>query len=79
MELSEAICSLSHKGRPSIVAQSKGNILKEAEQGLREGEIETDRNRQRQRARALTTSFETQSSLFLKPKSPLDLPSIGSQ
>lgn len=46
MELSEAICSLSHKGRPSIVGQSKGNILREAEQGLREGEIETDRDKE---------------------------------
>lgn len=47
MELSEAICSLSHKSRPSV-GQSKGNVLKEAEQGLREGEIETETGRDRE-------------------------------
>lgn len=41
MELSEAICSLSHKGRLSKVGQSNGNILREKEQGLREGKRES--------------------------------------
>lgn len=46
--LGERICSLSCKGGPSTVGQNKGNILRQAEQGLREGEIETETDRDRE-------------------------------
>ena len=40
MELSEAICSPSHRGRSSTVEENKGNTQREEEQREREGGTE---------------------------------------
>lgn len=57
MESSGAICSPSHRGRPST-EEIKGHTQREAEQkgeGKGEGEME----RERERECTLTTLFET--------------------